>query len=166
MLNSQTSEFIPQTIGTWLKEGVSKILISSILVLFAGTAAAQEGEENEIPRNVVEAFETLYPKIKTVSWIFNELNYEVSFKLDGKAVSLVFDESGYVSQVKNEIKQFELPMDIGQLLTKEYSGWRLGKTSHIDSFGSAYYETVVQREKETVILVFHQDGGLMMKLIQ
>lgn len=152
--------------NAWLKKRTVRIWIISIMVLFAGNAAAQEKDQNEIPPNVVEAFETLYPKVKTVSWDVNESNYEASFKLEGKAVSLVIDDSGYVNQIKNEIKQFELPVHIGQLLIKEYSGWHLGKASHIDASGTAYYETVVEREEETIVLVFNREGGLMIKLIQ
>lgn len=152
--------------NTLLKEITGKILIVSASLMVAITASAQLGKENEIPKNVVEAFEALYPKIKAVSWTFDESHYEASFKLDGKAMSMVFDDYGSVSQVKNEIKQFELPVYVGRLLTKEYAGWRLGKASHIDSFGSDYYETEVEREEETVILVFNSDGGLMMTLIQ
>jgi hypothetical protein len=152
--------------NTLLKEMTGRILIVSVVMLVAITATAQQGTETGIPKNVAQAFEALYPKIKTVSWTADEAHYEANFKLDGIAMSLIFDDSGSVSQVKNEIKQFELPMYVGQLLSKEYSGWRLGKASHIDSFGTKYYETVVEREKETVVLVFNRDGGLMIKLIQ
>lgn len=165
MFDAQAREFFSPMMNIRWKRRVSRILFLVMITLFAGTVKAQD-EGDEIPQNVVDAFEALYPKIKNVSWDFDELSYEASFKLDGKVMSLVFDELGYVNQVKNEIKQYELPVHVGQLLTKEYSGWRLGKASHIDSFGTDYYETVVEKEHETVILVFNQQGGLMIKLIQ
>jgi hypothetical protein len=144
---------------------INKVLVAIVFSLFTGIAVAQQNGEDEIPANVTEAFSSLYPTVKVVTWSSKESGYEASFKLDGRAVSLILDESGYVSQVKNEIPKFELPVDVGELLNKEYSGWTLGKTSHIDSFGSAYYETVVEREKQTVVLIFNRNGGLMMKMI-
>lgn len=151
--------------NTGINRMINKALTAVLIICTAGATAAQD-DDQDVPQHIVEAFEVLYPKIHQVSWSINEISYEANFKLDGKAVTLQFDESGYVSQVKNEIKQFELPVDVGELLEKEYPGWHLGKASHIDSFGTAYYEAVVERDMRTVVLVFTRDGDLMMKMIQ
>lgn len=144
---------------------MKKTLAVSIIWLFGGVAFAQDQQGLEIPRSVVESFSCLYPNINYVSWEFDDINYSASFKLDGRVISLLFDEHGSVVEVKNEIRLFELPPDVNDLIAKEYSGWRIGKATHIDSNGTAYYETVVEKEQKTMVLVFNRHGGLLMKVV-
>jgi len=144
---------------------MKKIVAASIIILFGGTAVAQDDGDAVIPHSVVEAFGCLYPKITNVSWDVDDVNYAASFTLDGKAVLMVFDEYANVIKVKNEIKLYELPLDVNHLISKEYSDWRLGRASHIDSSGSAYYEAEVQKEQQTMVLVFDRHGGLLIKVM-
>jgi hypothetical protein len=144
---------------------MKKIVAVSIIVLFGGTAVAQDDEGGVLPQSVVDAFVCLYPKITNVRWDVNDINYTASFKLDGKSVSLDFDEYGNVTKVKNEIRLYELPLDVNHLISKEYSGWRIGRASHIDSYGTGYYETEIQKDQQTMVLVFNRHGGLMIKVM-
>ena len=146
---------------TMLKVG----MIISLLTLFASIATAQEKDEVQVPSNVMEAFSILYPKMNDVAWQYREPNFEASFKLDKRNISLSFDEEGFVTEVKNEIRAFELPMDVNNLLVRKYSGWKIDKASHIEAHGAVYYETVVEKEAQTLVLVFDREGDLMMKVI-
>ena len=141
------------------------IIAIAAFVLFGGVAVAQEVTELQVPEPVKDAFSCLYPSINRVSWDFDDTNYSASFKMEEKAMSLLFDEYGSVVEVKNEIKFYELPLDVNQLLKKEYSDWRIGKASHINSNGTCYFETVVEKEEETMVLVFNQHGGLLLKML-
>ena len=140
------------------------IIAIAAFVFFGGVAVAQEVTQIQVPEPVDKAFNCLYPGIKSVSWDFDEVNYSASFRLDGKAVSMLFDESGSVVEVKNEIKLYELPLDVNDLLKKDYSDWRIGRASQINSNGTSYFETVVEKEEETMVLVFNQHGGLLLKM--
>ena len=144
---------------------MKKIVAIAAFLFFGGVAVAQEATTVQVPRPVQEAFSCLYPGIKLVNWEYDEINYTASFKVDGKAMALLFDELGYVVETKNEIKLFELPLDVNQLLTKEYSDWHIGKASQIDASGTSYFETVVQKEDATMVLVFNQHGGLLLKML-
>lgn len=144
---------------------MKKVVAVSIILFFGGIAVAQDEEGAVIPDQVVEAFNCLYPSMTNVAWDFEDVNYSASFKLDGKAVSLLFDEYGNVIKVKNEIRFFELPPDVNQLISKEYAGWTIGKASHIDSSGTDYYETEVEKNDQTMVLVFNRHGGLLVKVM-
>jgi hypothetical protein len=144
---------------------MKRIIAIAAFVFFGGVAIAQEAEKIKVPKPVREAFSCHYPLINLVSWEFDEINYSASFKSDGIAMTLLFDENGSVIEVKNEIKLFELPLDVNHLLSKEYSDWRIGKATHIDASGTAYYEAVVEKEEETMVLVFNQHGGLLIKML-
>lgn len=144
---------------------MKRIIAIAAFMFCGGIAIAQEAEKISVPRPVMEAFSCHYPLINHVYWEYDEVNYSASFKLDGKAMTLLIDEYGSVIEVKNEIKLFELPLDVNRLLIKEYSDWRIGKASHIDASGTAYYETVVEKEEETMVLVFNQHGGLLLKML-
>ena len=144
---------------------MKKLVAVSILILFGGTAVAQDDAGAVVPHSVVSAFGCLYPKITNVRWEADDVNYAASFNLDGKAVLMVFDEYANVIKVKNEIKLYELPLDVNHLISKEYSEWRIGKASHIDSSGTAYYEAEVLKEQQTMVLVFDRHGGLLIKVM-
>ena len=145
---------------------MKKIIAITAFILFGGVAIAQDAEKKvPVPPTVREAFNCHYPQINLVTWDFDEVNYSASFKSDGKAMTLLFDEYGAIVEVKNEIKLFELPLDVNHLLSKEYSDWRIGKATHIDASGTAYYEAVVEKEEETMVLVFNQHGGLLIKML-
>lgn len=141
-------------------------IAASMLIFFVSLATAQDNEEGQVPTTVMEAFCVLYPRMKEVAWQYREPNFEASFKLNEKNISLLFDENGYVNEVKSEIMEFEVPIDINVFLGKEYPGWKVDKVSHIDANGTAYYEAVVEKEEQTIVLVFNRSGGLMIKLIQ
>ena len=144
---------------------MKRIIAITAFIFFGGVAVAQEAENISVPKLIREAFSCHYPSIKHVYWEFDEVNYSASFKFDGKAMALLFDENGSVVEVKIEIKLFELPLDVNHLLSKEYSDWRIGKATHIDANGTAYYEAVVEKEEETMVLVFTQHGGLFIKML-
>ncbi|HTE30443.1 MAG TPA: hypothetical protein VK666_08725 [Chryseolinea sp.] len=134
--------------------------------MFTLSGFASMGQSIAIPIPVLNAFATRYPGINEVAWDYNEPDYQVSFKFQNKAMLLTFDETGVVNEVKNEIMMFELPVDVNNLIAREYPGWRVGKAMHIDMKGTAYYETVVEKEKTLVTLVFDRTGELMIKMIQ
>ena len=144
---------------------MKKIVAIAALIFFGGVAVAQEAATCHVPRPVKEAFSCLYPDIKLVNWEFDEVNYTASFKFDGKSMALLFDEMGAIVEIKNEIKFFELPLDVNQLIKKEYSDWHIGKASQIDASGTSYFEAVVQKEDATMVLVFNQHGGLLLKML-
>jgi hypothetical protein len=141
-----------------------KLVALCLLLFFGGTAIAQENIDKQVPVPVRETFSGLYPSVKAVSWKFDDTNYTASFKENDKTISLVIDEEGYVMEVKNEIKLYELPPDVNHFLGREYSGWTIYKTSHINSNGTSYYEAVVEREDESMVLVFNRNGDLMIKV--
>ena len=97
---------------------MKKIVAASILILFGGIAVAQDEEPSVVPASVIESFNCLYPSIADVSWVVDDVNYSATFKLDGKAISLLFDEYGNVIKVQNEIKLFELPVDVNDLISR------------------------------------------------
>jgi hypothetical protein len=138
--------------------------VVAAFLFFGGVAVAQQ-KEVAVPKIVTDAFSCLYPSTKLVSWDFDDINYSASFKLDGKAMTLLFDESGALMEVKNEIKHFELPLDVNHLISKEYADWHLGKAMYIDSNGTSYYEAVVEKADQTLVLVFNQHGGLLIKMM-
>ena len=144
---------------------MKKVILGTALSIMCVISFGQ-GKSVMIPSSVLHSFTGLYPQIKDVQWSYEEPNYEATFKLRTKVVTMFFDESGYISEVKNEIQLFELPIDVNHLIGTKYVGWRIDKATHIDMNGTAYYETVVRKENESVTLVFDRTGGLMLTMLQ
>ncbi|MEO5979885.1 MAG: hypothetical protein ABIS36_13375 [Chryseolinea sp.] len=143
---------------------MKKVLVGALLS-FVSVVSFAQGKSIIIPSSVLHSFTGLYPEIKDVQWNYDEPNYEASFRLRNKTVTMFFDESGYISEVKNELQLFELPIDVSNLIGRKYSGWHIEKATHIDMNGTAYYETIVKKETESVTLVFDRTGGLMLTVM-
>jgi hypothetical protein len=147
------------------------LLAASLILLSSAVTVAQStgisiAQSITIPATVLKNFSSRYPQASEVIWSYNEPEYEASFTLDNRSFSMSFDEEGEINIVKNEILRVELPSYVNTLIAREYPGWHVGKALRIDNNGSAYYETVVQKEKESVTLVFDRTGDLMIKVLQ
>ena len=150
---------------------MKKLVVVTLLSLSALYATAQDFTAAvsmgvTIPSPVLQSFTSLYPDIKDVNWDYNEPNYQASFKLRNKRMFLMFDEGGSVNEVKNEIMLVELPTYVGTLIARDYQGWHITKAMHIDVDGTDYYETAIEKEKESMTLVFDHTGGLMITVMQ
>src|SRR6478752_2045604 len=82
-----------------------------LLVITSGIVKAQ-GALASIPSPVMQSFTALYPNVKDVAWNYNEPIYEAHFKVRNKGMMLMFDESGSVSEIKNEIQIGDLPASV------------------------------------------------------
>lgn len=134
-----------------------------LIILSMGVSMAQT---ITIPATVLRNFSSRYPEANEVIWSYNETEYEATFRFDNKGISMSFNENGELNVVKNEILRVELPTYVNTLIEREYPGWQFGKALYIDNNVSAYYEAVVEREKESVTLVFDRKGDLMITVLQ
>ncbi|MEJ7645300.1 MAG: hypothetical protein WKF87_11940 [Chryseolinea sp.] len=147
------------------------LLAASLVILSATISIAQStgisiAQSITIPATVLKNFASRFPDASEVIWSYNEPEYEASFKHDDRAFMIFFDGEGEVNIVKNEIMRVELPTYVNTFIDREYPGWHVGKALHIDNNGSAFYETLVEKEKESVTLVFDRTGDLLMKVLQ
>jgi hypothetical protein len=132
-----------------------KTLILSIIaaILMVNHSQAQRISEKEVPENIRSAFGKNYGG-KKAEWDKEEQGFEASFKEKGKEVSVVFDPSGEVLEIENEIRESELPENIRQILKNDLSGFKIDEVARIVSKGAVFYEAEVEKKEETFELIF------------
>ena len=74
-----------------------------------------------VPDAVKTAFQKKFPNAKKVKWEKEKTNeYEASFNLDSKEVSVLYLSDGKLIEVETEILDTELPKPVVESLNKKY----------------------------------------------
>ncbi|MEJ1241691.1 hypothetical protein WBG78_26320 [Chryseolinea sp. T2] len=137
-----------------------KTLIGIALLVLTTTLVKAQGALASIPTPVMQSFTALYPNVKDVAWNYNEPNYEARFKLRNKGMMLMFDESGSVSEMKNEVPAVELPGTVRDFVETNYRGWEMVKCLYVVVNTDPFHETYLKKGNEEVTLVFDRNGSL------
>ena len=118
---------------------MKKILILAIMTFAIIKVNAQKMTADKIPSVVKESFAKQYPNVKAVKWDKEDADYEASFKMDGKNMSVVLDGKGMEKEVETDIKFSELPMPVQTAL----KGKKVKEAAIIKKGGKTFYEAEV-----------------------
>lgn len=135
-----------------------------MLMLVCSVVKAQ-GSLASIPTPVMQSFTALYPNVKEVDWDYNEPNYEARFKVRNKGMLLMFDQSGSVSEIKNEIQVVDLPGTVRTYVENNYRGWHVAKALHVVVNDEPFHETYLRKGEEEVTLVFDRNASLLVTVL-
>jgi hypothetical protein len=142
-----------------------KTLIGIALLMLTTTLVKAQGALASVPSPVMQSFTALYPNVKDVAWNYNEPNYEARFKLRNKGMMLMFDESGSVSEIKNEVPAIELPATVRSFIETNYRGWSFVKSMYVVVNSDPYHEAYLKKGDEEVTLVFDRNAQLLLTVI-
>jgi hypothetical protein len=147
------------------------IIITTAVALCTGLSA-QKLKEAQVPAAVKEAFAKQFPNVKDTDWEKEGQNYEAEFEVkrvnmeSGKSVkpnvekSAVFDASGQLLQVEEEIPVSQLPAGVRDYVTKTLSGKKIAEAAKItDTKGTVTYEAEVAKED----YIFDSNGNFLSK---
>ena len=129
---------------------MKKILILAVFAFTTMEANAQKMTADKVPSAVKESLVKAYPNAKGAKWDKEKFDYEASFKMDGKDMSVVFDVKGIEKEVETDIKFSELPMPIQAAL----KGKKVKEAAMIKKGGKTFYEAEVGGKD----LLFEADG--------
>jgi hypothetical protein len=147
------------------------IIITTAIALCTGLSA-QKLKEAEVPASVKEAFAKQFPSVKDTDWEKEGQNYEAEFEMKsvkmeaGKSVkssvekSAVFDASGQLLQVEEEIPVSQLPASVRDYVTKNLNGKKIAEAAKItDAKGTVTYEAEVAKQD----YIFDSNGNFLAK---
>lgn len=145
---------------------MKKTIISSILVLLGSVSIyAQKLNSEKVPSYVLSAFKNKFPEASNVKWeLENKTTYEAEFKMNDMEVSANFNNLGDWLETETEIKSTEIPEIIKETLSKDFSGYKINEASKLEStvYGNCF-ELEIQNVKETIDVIFAQDGIVLNK---
>jgi hypothetical protein len=141
-----------------------KNVITALILTFTIVQCFGQKANEEVPSAIKAAFAKSYPTVKKVKWNKEGNDYEASFDQGKTDISVLFDATGSVKEVENEIDKSELPNAVKNLLAKDYAGYKVNEAAKIISGNETKYEAEVKKGKELMDLIFAEDGKLVKKM--
>ncbi len=104
---------------------------------------AQKLDVSKVPAAVKASFEKAYPA-SVAKWEKENGNYEVNFKKNGTAMSLLIDNNGGILETEADIKTSELPAAVLTYVKEHYKGKTIKEGAKITKAnGTVNYEAEV-----------------------
>ena len=127
---------------------MKKIII--MLAITIGSLAASAGEEN-VNKNVLNAFSQQFPGAKDVKWTANDTYHKASFVFNGQHVYAFYELNGELMAVTRNISSLDLPMTL-QTSLKKYTGSWISDLLEISNYdGTNYYITMENAGSKIVL---------------
>lgn len=138
------------------------LLLTVSVIVVLGQACAQKMSSKDVPINIKNALQQKYD-VSNADWDKEDEGFEASFKQKGKEVSVLFDATGEIREVENEIGKNELPQYVLDIISKDFAGFKIEEAAKIESKGIISYEAEVEKGKLSFELIF--DGEKLFKKI-
>ena len=137
------------------------VTMSALVTVICFAACAQKIDASKVPAAAKASFEKKYPGTKA-TWEMEDGKYEVNFKQNGNATSVLIDEKGVISETEMDIKMTDLPASAQAYIKEHYKGKSIKETTKItNADGSINYEVEVAGKD-----VMFDAGGKFLKEIE
>ena len=141
------------------------IYLILIVLLITSIVTAQEKKisESEVPKVVVDSFRIKYPEVKTIRWVSEDNNYEVTFKLEGIKYEANYSSKGEWIETARTFKKLELPDSVKTTLQSgDYAKWKIISLQKVETPEyKLLYMVEVSKNKESKELYFTPEGVLV-----
>ncbi len=128
-----------------------KIVLTAIVMLFAGSAFAKE-PENVSPK-VKAAFESDFSKASKISWEKTSDFYFASFTLNNVRIDAAYNEDGELLGTARVISAEQMPLSVSLAIAEKYAGYKVEKTAiELTYEGQTRYYISVENEHQLVKL--------------
>ncbi|MBE9492388.1 MAG: PepSY-like domain-containing protein [Bacteroidetes bacterium] len=141
---------------------MKNLILFVFVVLLCITACGQISA----PSAVQKAFDTKYPKAENIKWEQEEANdWEAEFKLDGKEMSAIFDNSGKWLETETEVKKKDLPAEVFKSLSIEFDGFEIDEVEFVEKPDFKGYEIALEKEETEVEVLVTKTGEITIKKV-
>lgn len=133
---------------------MKKLIAYAFVLLFVTPSFAQKISEDKVPANVRNSFTLVYPNIKG-TWEMEKKNFEVSFKKNGKDMSLLIDVNGTILETETTISTAQIPQSARDYIKSNYSKATIEEAARIEKAnGDIVYKVEVNDQD----LFFDKNG--------
>lgn len=143
-----------------MKSHKAFVLVSIVTLLaIIGSAADKKLTKSQLPAAVQKAAEEQSKGAKVVGYSSEKEKgktlYEVAMKVDNHTKDVIFDETGKLVEVEEEVAVTSLPSGVQESLKKAAGRGKLGKVESLTKDGKlvAYEAIVTRRGKKSEIQV-------------
>jgi len=136
------------------------IILFVVFSLFSVSAFSQKNA----PENVKKEFARKYPSAQSVKCGSEEANEcEAEFNMNGKKMSVCFDNSAKWIESETVISEKELPVAVVNALNKDYQGFKKGPVEIFESTTMKGFEMSLKKGEKSLEVIFDKNGVILKK---
>lgn len=123
-------------------------------LLFIGSFAvnAQDLQKNQVPNEVMSAFEKTYSNVNDVEWEKQGEGFGVEFEQNRMDNEVWYAASGKVLKTEKELKVSEVPAAIKKTVKTDYSGFKIEDAEvQTENNTTTYFVELEDGEKEKTV---------------
>ncbi len=138
--------------------------VFSLALSFGMLIACQsntEGDEIDIPKEVLSAFEKEYANATNAKWIVDDEEFEVLFNIENNAFEASYSADGILLEFEEIIKTEDLPTEILVYIQDAYPHANIIKGEYFNENDTSYYEVEIKSSDWEKDLIFTIDGNFL-----
>jgi len=113
------------------------------------------------PKAVTDNFAKKFNGATKVKWDTEEKNeWEAEFKMNGKDMSVCFDDAGKWLNTEAVISEKDLPANVLKAVQTAYAGWKIESVESYESPELKAYELGIEKGKEELEIQVTADGKI------
>jgi len=135
-----------------------------ILVLVFSVLSLTANSQKSTPDNVKKEFAKKFATAKAVKWDNEEANeWEAEFTLDGKKMSVSYDNSGKWIDSEIKITEKKLPAAVLNTINTQFNGYKKGDIEIFDSPEVKGFELTLKKGESAFEVIFDNSGKVFKK---
>ena len=137
---------------------LTAVLFSSVLFFACDTPA------NEVPDNIMNAFNSEYPNAMDVEWEDEGDEFEVEFEMDGVEREITYDMQANIVETGIDVSEDELPENTRNYISQNYAGYEIEDADEVENNGMSYFEVELENGQQEIDLLFDMQGDFVREI--
>ncbi|MEH6681803.1 MAG: PepSY-like domain-containing protein [Sediminicola sp.] len=139
-----------------------KIIVTSMLLMALSLKVqAQDLNRNEVPKQLLSAFESDHSNATDVEWEKEVDNYKVEFEENHLDVDIWYGTDGKVLKMEQEVREQDLPQAIRETISKTYAPHRFDEGELHRENGKDTYKVELEDGDQEKTVYFTANGNVV-----
>ena len=109
-----------------------RIYILFFLMLLSACAFSQKIDEDQVPKDVLIAIETVYSGVKVKTWELKDNTYFATVKVEGQTGKAEITPEGKWLSTKFNVSEKELPSSVTTYLSDNFDGYKIKQNQYVE----------------------------------
>lgn len=140
-------------------------LLLALALSFSGFSYAQDIPAKDVPLEVRNSFKKAFPNATKVEWELKGDLYNADFDIGRRDHEVWFTNKGAIVKHKKEIRAKELPVEVSNVIKKNYSGYRIDDVDQFEEGKVFLYKVELKKVGEEKKVVFDAKGNVVNRIL-
>ena len=123
-----------------------RIYILFFLMLLSACAFSQKIDEDQVPKDVLIAIETVYSGVKVKTWELKDNTYFATVKVEGQTGKAEITPEGKWLSTKFNVSEKELPSSVTTYLSDNFDGYKIKQNQYVEDNDEKNYYVLMKAE--------------------